>query len=446
MPRKIYDILPPKLAHKVEDALVSMDLVTKKPVRKTSKKKAQKAPITASKKASIAVPRKQGRKFPFKEVLIGGVVIIALLALYLYAALPKATVFISPKTEQSTLEQKITLDVLVENINFTEKTIPAKRLQEEVSGLGEFTTTGSSSTDSKAKGTIKIYNKVDPLSPLTLIKGTHFLSDSGKYFVTLERVVVPQASYQKGKLTPGSVSVLVEAKEAGDDYNIGASKFSVPKLSGTKYYPSIYGESTVAMSGGSIGTIKKVSKEDLENATSSLTERLFAEAESVLKTKVSKEDVLLERAILKEAIEFKSSVKEGTDAENFSASARVKVSALVFKKDDLEQAIKNKITSNLPDGKNLLEKSLDIKYDSEIIDTKGGTGSLYLIFSFKVHDSIDTDAVVTQKGQKSETEIKEIIGTEYGESVMDSKVDFWPFWVTTAPKTKDRVKVELVFE
>src|SRR3989344_2935437 len=242
MAKKIYDILPPKTVNKIENSMGSLPIKSKV---KRSRKKIES--------------QKVEKKFPLKEVLVGSVIIIFLLGIYFYNRLPKAEIEVWPRLDTVTLQEKIIADKNVDVLNLSQKVIPAQYIEQIEDGWQAFEATGITSTDSKASGTIRIYNKINPAAPITLIAGTHSLSDSGKYFVTLSKVTIPQA---QGK-NPGSIEVKVQAEGVGDSYNIKASKFSIPKLSGTTYYYSIWAESSKAMTGGYTGSVKKVTKDDI---------------------------------------------------------------------------------------------------------------------------------------------------------------------------------------
>ncbi|KKP54408.1 MAG: hypothetical protein UR46_C0022G0003 [Parcubacteria group bacterium GW2011_GWA1_33_6] len=303
------------------------------------------------------------------------------------------------------------------------------------------------SNDKKATGSVKIYNKLDSLAPLTLIKGTHFLSDSGKSFVIVDRVIIPSAQYQKGKLVPGSVTAKVEAKEAGEDYNIGNSKFSVPKLSGTVYYYSIYAESSSPMVGGYVGNVKKVTKDDIQKAQDDLTEKLLEQAEVALKSKLTPDDILIDDSVVRDIISFSSTIKQDTIIDKFGAEAKVKVSGLIFKKQDLEKFVKDSIVAKLPQNNSVLETSLDINYNPGVIDNKNGKVTLDLDFSAKVYQDINTQELVELFSLQTTEEIKEIVNSvEYSDKISEAKITFWPFWVKKAPKNKDRIVIDLVFE
>lgn len=429
MSKKIYDIRPPQLPVRIikREEIAAID-------EKKTEKNAVKSSSEFKKRKSL------------KEIFIGGGIIFILLTIYLYNRLPKSDIFIWPKLHQLSAETKILADKLTGDIDSLNGVIPARYVEEELSGQQEVQSTGSLLDEAKASGTIRIYNNIEPLMPFTLIKGTHFLSDSGKSFKTLEKVTIPAASYQKGKLAPGSVNAKVEAVEPGEEYNIGPSKFSAPKLSGSAYFYGIHAESSGYMTGGYAGQKKKVTKEDVEKAKTALTNELLARAEDILRSKLSSDDILPDNVVLKDIVEFNSSLNADTVADKFSVSAKVKVSALVFNKKNVENFAKAYFSSRLSDGKSLLEESVNINYAAEKIDIKGGKMSLNLKMSASEYQSIDKIYLIDLFAGKSSGEMREIAESVYGEEIAKIEADFWPFWVRNAPKDRDRIKTNLKFE
>ena len=425
MAKKIYDILPPNKVNKPKEA-VNIFIYHKK--KRTRKALEQPQPIK--------------KRFALKEILVGGGIIVFLCGIYLYNVLQSVQVEILPKLEVLALSEKVMADISVKEVDIAKKMIPAQYFSEEKSGSREFDATGSASNEGKATGTIKIYNKISPSTPFVLKAGTHFLSDSGKYFVTLERLTIPAGQ----KNAPGSISAKVQAEESGKEYNIGPSKFSVPKLSGTEYYYSIWGESTSAMTGGYAGTVKKVTGDDISQAKEALTKELLAEAIASLKNKLSAEDVLLDNALVSEVVEATSNVNQNTVVEKFTEQARVKVSALVFKKHDVEKFVKSIAADNLPEEKDFLEKTLDIAYELESADMKKGLEVLNLQASIQTYYRIETTDLIDLFASKSAEQIKQIVVSRYSDKISETKVKFWPFWVNKAPKDKDKININLNFQ
>jgi len=429
MSKKIYDILPPKSVKHVEHATKSQGVVDK------SKKKSRKEVQRRQKTAYLQIPK----TFPKKEILVGGGVVIFLLGVYFYHTLPWVQVQILPKMDVLSFEETITADKSFDNVDALEKIIPAQYVEETVEVSQDFSATGSAVNGAKAYGTIKVYNKVSPATQITLKVGTHFLSDSGKYFITLSKITIPAMQNK----TPGSLEVQVQAEEAGADSNIGPSKFSVPKLSGTSSYYSIWAESLISMQGGFSGQVKKVTAEDLLQAKDIVTKKVLQDTTSLLKSKLSKDDILLDDAIVSEILNSSSTIKEGITVDTFTQTVKVKVLALVFKQQDLETFVKNSIILQLPEGKSLLEKSLDINYSSDSVDMKKGSETIAIKSSAKTYYTIDTNTFMDLFNRKSAEQIKEIVNQIYDDKVAETKVNFWPFWVNRAPENNNRIKIGL---
>ena len=435
MAKKIFDILPSKIAHKIEDGIKSLTSEEEKHTKGRGNKKHNKN--TSSHKE---------RHFPLKEILAGSGVLFLILAGVLYFKLQKVNIEIWPRKEVLSFKEQVMADNSVDMIDSKNKTIPAQFFDVEKDLWQEFSATGNASNDGKAGGSIVIYNSYIPAEAITLKTGTHFLSDSGKYFITLSRVIIPAAKKQNNKTIPGSVEVKVQATESGEDYNIKPAKFSVPKLVGTSYYYSIYADSSRAMTGGFSSEIKKVTEDDIKTAKDTLQKNLLNNIKEELKNKIDTEYILLDEAIFTEIIESFAAVKAGAVVDKFNYQAKARATALVFKKSDLESFIKEYINSNIPVPKNFLEDSLIFKHSPETIDIKDKKIVFNLDFSVKTYQTIDKNDLISLLREKSASEIKEAINNRMGDSLSQMQVNFWPFWTIKAPRDKDKIKIDLKFE
>ncbi len=435
MSKKIFDILPPKIAHKIEDGIKSLTIEEEKHTKGRGSKKHHKNTRTDKE-----------RHFPLKEILAGSGILFLILAGILYFKLQKVNVEIWPKIEVLSFKEQVMADNSVDIINSNSKTIPAQYFEEEKDLWQEFPATGSASNDGKAVGSIVIYNSYIPAGDITLKTGTHFLSDSGKYFITLQKVIIPATKKQNNKTVPGSVEVKVQATESGEDYNIKPAKFSVPKLVGTSYYYSIYAESSQVMAGGFSSTIKIVTEDDIKTAKNTLQKNLLNDIQEDLKNKISTEYILLDKTIFTEITESSSAVKAGAVIDKFNYQAKARATALVFKKSDLENFIKEYINSNIFAPKTFLENSLILKYSPETIDIKDKKTVLNLDFSVKIYQAIDKNDLISLFREKSSDQIKETVNSRMGDGVSQIQVNLWPFWTTKAPRDKNKIKVDLKFD
>ena len=200
------------------------------------------------------------------------------------------------------------------------------------------------------------------------------------------------------------------------------------------------------MSGGYTGQLKKVSKDDITQAGVVLSKKLLSETENSLKSSLSSDDILLDNAILSDVISAGSDIKPDTITDKFNISAKVKVSALVFKKQDLEKFAKDYILSQLSSEQTFLEKSLNFSYIPVSVDVKMGGATLDLKLFAKTYQDINTNDLIDFLSLKSADQIKETVNRMYDNNISDVKINFWPFWVNKSPKDKNKIKIDLLFQ
>jgi hypothetical protein len=433
MPKKIYDIKPPKLKRQVEEKIKDFLSSGKSHgVKHLSKKNTGR--------------HKKKAKFLWAKISFGIGLILAILMVYLFFKLPKASIEMWPKIDVLSFKQTIFADKSVDVVDLENLVMPAQYLEEERSDNQDFAATGNAFNEGKSIGTIMVYNKYDSLVPITLKSGTHFMSNSGKYFTILQKIVIPAGKKIGGKIIPGSINAAVEAVEGGDSYNIGPSKFVVPKLAGGAYYYSVYAESKDSMTGGFAGRIKKVTDDDIQQAKDTLTKKLISEAEFSLRNKISADYILLDNTISSEVIDALSGAKADTVADNFTYQAKVKVVALVLRRSDLEKFAKNYIFSQMPNSNIMIDKSFKIEQSASTADIKKGKATVILDFSAGTYQAIDRNILASKIRNKTSSEINQIINDNLGEKILKVKVKLWPFWVTKSPNNQKMIQVDLKLE
>ncbi len=476
MAKKMYDIVPPKAkkprasTRKAASAVKEISAVKEETPVVTRTRRTSAAPKSAPARKPVAAGIDEPKYFiddnpktsvdsapaapklkkasGLKKILIGAGVAAVLVLGFFYFNLQKANVDVLMKTESVSFDNKIVATVAQKDVDLAEKMIPAEYITQEKQQIKEYAATGNTSSEGKAKGTITVYNKYSPTTPITLKAGTHFLSDSGKYFISDTRIVIPAATTKSGKITPGSVDVKVTAVDAGEASNIGAAKFSVPKLSGTAYYYSVYAESDKAMAGGFSTAKKAVTDDDLQNAKSELTESLLEEAQKAVTDKIAANSdyILLDGALTKEIVDASADAKVGAVVEKFNQQASVKVTALVFKKSDLEKLAKEYITSQMDDSRSILDNSLALDYSPDKVDMTDGEMVVNLKFSGKHYFSTSENSLVLLIKNKSADEAKSSIENSLNGQAENVKVGFWPFWTIKTPSNPNKIKVQFQYK
>jgi len=378
------------------------------------------------------------RQKPKKSQKTRNVFILIGLFVFLFVVLanfvfPEFNFEILPETESVSFEEKIVIE--------HGEVIPIEIFEEEKEIWREFSSTGKVSKEEKAKGVIRVYNVCNPPDSLTLRAETRFLSDSGKYFYSPERIYIPAAKIEKGKVVPSFVEVEIVAMEPGEEYNIKPATFSVPGLVGTSYYYTTYGKSFSDMSGGSKKQVSQVSQEDLDQAKQILEAQALKDGELSLKAQISSEFILLDKALSQEIIEGSSLVKAGAEIETFNFSVNTRSKALVFKQSELRDFSRQFVLSQISENKEIIEHSLAFEYSPEEIDIEAKKIILNLKISAEVYSKVDFDILKVLTKGKSIIEAESILKAQ--PEIKEIKTSFFPFWLRKVPQDVEKIKIKL---
>src|SRR3989344_1226310 len=148
---------------------------------------------------------------------------------------------------------------------------------------GSFASGEKKSTESKAQGTVVIFNKTSK-DPQVLIASTRLESPEGKIYRIPSMVTIPGTKVENGKTVPGSKEVDVVADKAGAEYNIGLTDFTIPGFKGSPKFETVFARSKTEMTGGYVGNSQIVTK----NAVEAAAAELISEANKNLKNIISK--------------------------------------------------------------------------------------------------------------------------------------------------------------
>jgi len=419
MPKKIFDILPPKKEEKEET------FEKEKPEFKISPPK-------------VELPKFQLTKTFKKSNWIFILIFVLILIFFLSFKFSKVEIKIWPEVQTANFRAKIIVDKEIENPDFENKVIPGKIFEVEKNISGEFSSSGK--VLKKAEGTIRLYNNFTTQDE-NWLAGTRFVSSDGKLFKSKNKISVPGAQIKNGKMVSSYVDVPVIAAEGGADYNISPSKFSIIAFRGTPRYTKYYGESFEAMIGG--GEVPQVKKEDLENAQNLLIEKAKTESKSALKEMIPAEFLFSEDALEIKILDKFSSTKEGDSVEKFNFQVKAKSTTIAFKKADLDNFAKDFILSQIAEGKKLFEESLKIEYSPETVNYETGKIYLSLNFSAKIYSEIDIDSFKKALIGKSLTETRTFL--ENQPDIIQSEVRFSPFWIKNIPDDTEKIKIQYPF-
>lgn len=352
----------------------------------------------------------------FLQFLLAVVIVAGLVGAYLY--IPQVLITLNPKVAVKTMDFE--LDGLgdISNPNFVDLNIPVEVVDLEKEITKDFITTGKK-TDSnkKARGMITIYNEYSSSSQ-PLVATTRFLSEDGKLFRLEKSITVPGSSNVGGEIKPGVIEALVMADEAGSEYNIEATKFSIPgfKGSGDKY-TKIYAKSPKKMIGGgeSATEIRSVSESDIANAKISLTSEIKESLTQEVQDQGGEDRVILGDAISFGEVEYLTSVQEGNLGEEFSLTGKANGKFIVFKKSQLRSLLLEKIISAEGIKKDQLgEETFKFEFGKSDADFEGGRIIIRVSLKARILPDLDLSEMKADILGKSEEEFADYIGKYKG--------------------------------
>lgn len=383
--------------------------------------------------------QEEKKEEPAREIKVNWSWVFVLL-FFIIAALigfkiSKAEIKIWPETETVFFKTTITLDTEVKTVDFENEIIPGYFFETEETLSETFSSSGQ--TLKKAEGIIRLYNEYTTKSE-TWLAGTRFMSSEGRLFKSKDEILVPGAEIKNGKMIASYVDVPVEAAEAGEEYNIGPSHFSIVAYKGTAKYTKYYGESFEIMKEG--GSSFEVTAQDIKKAEESLTDKVKEKGLTALESKIRDEFVFLEDVSETEIIEIFSLAKEGDALEEFNCRAKAKVTTIVFKKEDIKNFVKDFIRSRTPPEKLLYENSLDINYTPQVVNLESGKVIVALNFSVKIYPDIDLQILRKELSEKSLTEAESLL--ERQSEFINVEVKLWPFWVRSVPEDFNKIEVQ----
>lgn len=406
------------------------------------------APVaTAAKKtpSPTVPPRKTGgggkrfkvpnfNNFRKKALIIGGVVVF-LVAFLVWAIMyaPKGQVVIKAETDKADISMTATINPDAEKTDSAQAIIKPIVQQKQEDLTLKITPTGKKDIGEKASGSITVKN-CDDTEAQSLASGSQFIADNGLVYVSTQGVVVPgfkgsSSSCNSAGTGAGKVSVPVQAKEIGEQYNVAAQSYTIPGV------PN-WSASGSAMSGGSKRNVTVVTQSDVDKAKQQLLEKNLDEVKKSLAGEFDKNMRVIDESFTSQAGTATS--QPGVDQEASEATVKLPMtySLVGISNDDLS----NVLNANV-------ETKIDNKQAQKIYDN--GYGQVKLVISDKpdathmavalttsarIGPNIDTAALAKQLSGKRYGEIEAIVTKLPGVKTVETK--FSPFWVTKAPKAE----------
>jgi hypothetical protein len=426
MPKqKVFDIRPPQ-SKKEKKQKVEVK------IRLASKKRKQREKIDVLKTKGFDLKRVSfswlGQVFQKKFVLFLFFV-FGLVFVFLHLG-ARIEIEVWPKTRTLFFEKEIVVDGQALRSNFVKAVIPGKIFSKEQTTSRDYQSTETGWSEGKAKGRIKVVNNYTLRQ--VLVQKTRFLSADGKLFYLTKGVEIPSGT---------SRMVTVVAAEAGPEYNIKPTKFSIPGLLGSPRYTAVYAESLEPMSGGYREQVKQVSKDDLQKAEDSLTNELTNALEQDLRTAAGSLFELPAGAFDHQLLERTFSAKEGDKVEKFSLTLSMASKGFGLKKEELEGLLNYLAKEMLEQDEEVKENGFAIELIVNKLDFENQKMFLRAKVSVDVLKKVDSQLLRKSLLGKSIEETENYLSSL--SNVEKAKINVSPFWIQRIPQDPKRLDLKI---
>lgn len=280
----------------------------------------------------------------------------------------------------------------------------------------------------KSGGEVIIVNNSSHTQPL--VATTRLLSSGGVLFRLDKGVTVPAG---------GSVTAVIHADQTGPAGDIGPDKFIIPGLA-TSLQAEIYGESSVAMTGGK-KMVSAVTQEELDADAVQLADEVLTAAKEQLQT-VGKGNWTGE-VFVSDIAEQTSDTKDGEEKDSVTLSVKMTVTGVFYDAVAYNKLASAKLYENLPDGFVFTNVAHEMDYGLAVSDV--GSASTTLRAELKEEAIVSNTNSFLQPevlAGKTPEEVKSYLIS----AGLASDVSVWIFppWNRKVPSMVDHVTVQVV--
>jgi hypothetical protein len=195
------------------------------------------------------------------------------------------------------------------------------------------------------------------------------------------------------------------------------------------------------MTGGTDKIVKVVTDADVNKAKDAITKRTGSEAPGDLIDDIREDGYYpIEETLNASTPTVTSTPEVGAEASEVTVTSTTEFTMLGVKENDLkkliEESAKEEVEKN---GQGIRDDGLDeANFRVESRDPVGST-AMTLQTTVVAGPDLDEDALKEEIAGKKRGEIQESL--ESREGVNEVEVDYSPFWVTTTPKSADKITI-----
>lgn len=398
---------------------------TKKPAKKAVKKSVSKKKQPARRARAASKPMSRSLRVYQKVAIVFVVISLLLLLSVLYLSISSAVIRVTPNAE-------------VVSANVAIEVTPSPNALGQVTGYvveesfekgHEFQVPeeGGTPVEAKAHGTVTLINETG--SQADLVATTRVLSEEGVLFRLDDAVSIP---------ANGQIEAAVSADQPGLSGEIGPSQFTIPGLPADTQ-EVVYAVSLDPMVGG-VEYRRVVTQADLDQAAATLADEILEDAKVALRSRVNA-DAFTGEAFFVDIIEKASDTEPGTEKGFFTVSATVKVTAVFYDQELIEEAAVAALYERVPEGYELAsinKEGLQVEIQNVVASQETASLRVYLDGRAVISpgsDTLNLDRFLGVSPVEVETNLEAM------DSIAEVDVSFTPFWLKRIPTLKDHIRI-----
>lgn len=404
----------------------------------------QATPTVSQKKETKQIPQVTvGKRAHMIFFVLGGISLLSLVAVALFFFLPKAEVSVTPYRIVQTIDKEFDGTANVSASDENPLTIRILEKDEEVS-VTIATTGASEGTSQKAHGVVVLYNNYST-DTQSLVATTRLETADGKIFRLQSGVTVPAMTTINGKQEPGAIEAPVIADQAGAEYNIDATTFTIPGFKGGPKYDKFSAQSAKKMTGGGssgVSDVTVVAKVDLDTALREAKEKAKEAFLNEIRNELTAEEKILDDQIDIAPLVSPDLPVAGTVANAFDYSGSFKLRAFVFSEKAVKEQMQGASEKNIQ-GMLFHPISSSVTYSDSLTNFSQGTVRIKAHALVTMESDIDKEKLQGMLLGKNESGIKQVL--EDFPEIKNIQVLFHPQWfVSSIPSSLKRVSIVIL--
>lgn len=374
--------------------------------------------------------------------IIGGVVV--LVVVFAFFTLGGAELKVTPKAMALSLTAELTGQNIAAQNNDEPSAADVRFAVTELvaEASRDVEATGEEEVVQKASGEITIYNEYTE-EEQRLVKETRFESPNGRIYRIPESVLVPGLTRDdNGDVIPGQVTVEVFADEAGEEYNTGPVRYTVPGFEGLPQFDGFYAQGEGSISGGFNGVKKIVSDEDRNNAERELREEIKAALQAQA-TEQSTDELLM---FTDESLTLYELLEESIAGESVTITMRGTAKGIVIAEEELAAAVAEEKVSGYNEGDPISIANID-DINVRVYSASGNVATNTMLETVRIAlqgDAsfvwkIDTEALQNAVAGVERKSLQNVLDQFTGITRADASLS--PFWKKSFPEDADDITI-----